>query len=237
MSGRFLFKPPSPPRKRLPNHRHNYHWNAGLGWFCVLNKFGHHLRFAWSGLFGHHAIFRAQITCIQEGGPLDAASRMQIKIARWRLGDSASVSQERAPLNLQRCKRKFKQKLRALNGRCSIIICLLFCLRHGDQLRHWPRSKSVNWVCFGYAKNRGPMLHFLVTEMQMRRISLVCNRIANQESTVTNVTHKNISSRHTRGPGDTDALLLFRNQLQRWRGPEFFNPSRWHSVATNCILR
>ena len=50
------------------------------------------------------------------------------------------------------------------------------------------RQSGMPWV----RQEQGPVLHFLVTEMQMKRISSVCNRIVNQLHCVTNLAHKNV---------------------------------------------
>ena len=50
------------------------------------------------------------------------------------------------------------------------------------------RQLGMPWV----RQELGPVLHFLVTEMQMKRISPVCNRIANQLHCFTHVAHKNV---------------------------------------------
>ena len=50
------------------------------------------------------------------------------------------------------------------------------------------RQLGMPWV----RQEQGPLLHFLVTEMQMNRINSVSNRIANQLHSVTNLTHKNV---------------------------------------------
>ena len=50
------------------------------------------------------------------------------------------------------------------------------------------RQLGMPWV----RQEQGPVLHFLVTEMQMKRISPVCNRIANQLHCFTHEAHKNV---------------------------------------------